>query len=152
MIKCRSCRAGKGNASAKLYWRPVNAEDRDPHPAAQRDMKKVQRLREAKFAEKKSRDIVAKATLGSGNLNHDGDNLLLGQIREEVKLRGLKGTLGVTRQEFAKGKRQGIDVYGIHFEDPQTDKPEVLYCLTQSFYQELLRVYSIHTKETKSET
>lgn len=109
------------------------------HPYT-KDIYKVKRLRQARQAEKTSRDIISKGTLGSGNKNGDGDNLILGELREEVKLRGFKGPLGITRAEWEKGKRQGIDIFSIHFED-ENNRSQRLYCLTESLYLELMSIY-----------
>jgi hypothetical protein len=145
--KCHVCCAGTGPRAARLHWESIDSDYPD-HPF-RRDVAKQKRLREAKAAEKTSRDLVARATLGSGNKNHDGDNLLLGHIREEVKLRGPKGTLGVTRAEWKKGKEQGIEIFSIHFED-ESRKAQRLFCLTESLYSEMLTLYNQHQHRHQS--
>jgi hypothetical protein len=83
------------------------------------------------------RSIVTK-TLRSGAAHGDGDLLLLGEIRTEVKRRGTRASWNLTLKEYEKGLRQGIQVWSIEIQHPETGKPVVIDCIQHELFVQLL--------------
>lgn len=138
MRSCRNCVAGTG--SKALYYKPN--EDIGEHPMANWRAERNKRSRIVKNAQATERRIaesIVKGTLRSGAVLGDGDHLLLGTIRQEVKRRGTpRSSWNVTLEEYDKGIRQGIEVFAIEIERPDTHRRETLYCCTEELFTRLL--------------
>lgn len=139
MKKCKICRAGFGRLSGELFYLPKR-EDNDLHEhPSKKPLKGTKQsiYRRSRQTEKDIEQSIAKATLCSGALNHDGDLLFLEALRVEVKDRGIRSSWNLTWKEFSKGKDQRIDIYAIQVECPD-GKKRVMYMLEEDLLTELL--------------
>lgn len=137
--KCKVCRAGFGRLSGELFYLP-KLQDKDllDHPSTKPLKGTKQSIyRRSRQTEKNIEQSIAKATLRSGALNHDGDLLFLESLRVEVKDRGIRSSWNLTWKEFSKGKDQHIDIYAINIECPD-GKKRVMYMLEEDLLSELL--------------
>ena len=133
-VQCKNCVAGSGKKD--LYYTPYANLDEE-HPASDWKTTKLQRQklqRQAKQTENNIARTIAKKTMRSGAANHDGDLLMAESIRVEVKRRGTRKSWNVTTEEYDKGILQGIDVFAIEIERPDTGTRQTLYCLTEDFF------------------
>lgn len=139
MKRCNSCRAGFGKGSADLFYIPrEDNEDLYEHPCkAPLKGTKQSIYKRAVKTEKTIEHSIARSTLRSGAVNHDGDLLLLESLRVEVKDRGPRSSWNLTWKEFLKGKEQRIDVYAISIICPD-NKRRVVYMLEEDLLSELL--------------
>jgi hypothetical protein len=135
-IQCSRCRAGEGNDS--FFYRPITTlypsknhpfyiEEKLEEDLARKEARELRKAsssykrgksnyREGIKGERKSlKDIGARSTIGSGAVCGDGDGVLVigGEsfsIEHKSRL-GATNKLSVTKQEWEKGKRQGIDLF-----------------------------------------
>lgn len=137
-VRCKQCIAGSGKQG--LYYEPYAIlED---HPASNWKQDKIARQkiqRQAKQTETKLAQTIARKTVGSGAVNHDGDLLVAESIRVEVKRRGTRKSWNVTCQEYDKGLLQGIDVFAIEIERADTGDRQTLYCCTEDFFTSVVQ-------------
>lgn len=137
---CQDCVAGKGKKD--LYYDPV--EDIGPHPRSdwrQERYKKQSILRKAKQTESSVQSKIVTKTLRSGASLGDGDLLILGTIRQEVKRRGARQSWNLTLEEYKKGLKQGIQIWTVEIQHPETGLPMTIHCLEDSLLSELLANY-----------
>lgn len=128
--KCGVCAAGGGNSNSKLFYKSITGEL--PDHLHKPDTKKQKRLQQAKKVESNQRRAIATSTLRSGAALGDGDTSLLeGTLRMETKDRGVRKSWNLTLQEYEKGQQQGIDVYGITINHPETGKPLTMYMVEE---------------------
>jgi hypothetical protein len=140
-IKCSSCKVINRSSKA-LHYSPLSRL-LPKHPLLMAEEKDKKEARKLLAKEKKSssasikgrtnnrlgkkaervamKDIGAKATIASGSVCGDGDAYISAgdlKLQIEHKLRiSSKGRLGITKEEWDKGKRQGIDLFVISSED-----------------------------------
>lgn len=125
-----------GSGKKDLFYEPYSTLDEE-HPAANWKEVRYQRQklqRQAKQTEDNIARTIAKKTQRSGAANHDGDLVIADSIRVEVKRRGTRKSWNVTCDEYDKGRRQGIDVFAIEIQRPDTNVRETLYCCTEDFF------------------
>lgn len=137
-VKCNLCVAGSGKQN--LYYDPyINLEEEHPALNWKTDKQTKQKLqRRAKQTESKLANTIARKTMRSGAANHDGDVLVADDVRVEVKRRGCRKSWNVTTAEYDKGLLQGIDVFAIEIERPDTGTRQTLYCCTEDFFTSLV--------------
>jgi len=146
-VKCKQCIAGGGKTD--LFYVPYASLDLPPHPAGNWQQVKYQRQKQQRQARKTENDIantlaksLVKKTQRSGAANHDGDLAIATSedrdIRIEVKRRGIRKSWNVTTDEFDKGLKQGIDVFAIEIERPDTGERQTLFCVTEDFFTSLV--------------
>jgi hypothetical protein len=144
LIECYRCVAGLGNLSQRLRYKPINAQIEHPYTTAPaklkvKDLNKSRQVKTALKREQAAVPELARATLASGRLRHDGDAVHLDALRVERKTRFKSRAVSVTSKELVKGKQQQINVFEI-------DLPlcrETYYVLTQQTYIDLISyVYS----------
>lgn len=136
---CRQCRAGSGSPEARLFY--IGQEEIGRHPfyhkpkkVKQIDHAKSAEVKRALKAEAKTAERIARKTVASGRVNHDGDLLNLDTLRVEHKLRKAgTETFTVTASEYRKGLEQGIDVWAI-----KVDRGPTVYFLKEETYCWLL--------------
>jgi len=135
--KCRDCVAGYGRKGSRLWYESREEGDDTKHPwESQGRVRKLEQkkkiISESKRVEQKQRDEIVKATLKSGSLLGDGDaKLLKGAFRLETKNRGVRKSWNLTVEEYQKGKRQGVDIFGITIKEPSTKKEKTLYLVDE---------------------
>ncbi len=148
-MRCRDCVAGFGNKD--LYYDPI--ELIGDHPLsnwhhAQEEKRAI--IRRAKQTETNLQRSIATKTIRSGAACGDGDLLLLGEIRQEVKRRGRRASWNLTLKEYEKGLQQGIQVWSIEIQHPETGKPIVIDCLQHELFVQLIA--QLHQKADDSPT
>lgn len=136
-VQCKYCVAGSGKQD--LYYEPYT--NLGQHPAYNWKQDKLQKQkiqRQARHTEAHIAARVAKKTIRSGAINHDGDLLFLENVRVEVKRRGIRKSWNVTCDEYDKGIKQGIEVFAIEIERSDTGERITLFCCTEDFFSSLL--------------
>jgi hypothetical protein len=79
---------------------------------------------------------IIQKTANSGAANSDGDFSLLSNYRIEHKLRPAHvKSYAVTKDEYTKGLKQGIDIWAITVEGEET-----LYFLRESLFIEIIEL------------
>lgn len=139
--KCRSCRAGRGNRQGPLHYAPRTDESPafDEHPMAGKDIKRSQRTKQARKWEKQEANRLGKPTKQSGAVSHDGDaKRWVGdrEVRIELKDRGRRKSFNLTLDEYEKGRRQGIEAFGIKIKD-DTGRSRTVYLVDEDLFKEL---------------
>ncbi len=142
-----------GSEQARLFY--IGREEIGRHPLylkPSRPKKPVDRaksveVKRALKAEAKTAERIARKTIASGRVNHDGDLLNLDTLRVEHKLRRA-GTesFTVTAEEYRKGLKQGIDLWAI-----KVDQGPTVYCLREETYAWLLSLAAKALNGDKSE-
>lgn len=141
LVHCKSCIAGGGRPTMKLQYKPIN--DIGAHPASTgKDKKKQQRLREAKLAEKRAAESIARMTLASGAARGDGDYLVLDSMRVEHKDKSNQYSITVSKAEITKGWLQDIQMYAITYTHPVTLRKRTAYVMDEELLAELLGAYN----------
>ena len=139
MKSCRYCRAGWGSLQSKLRYSPIDP-DLTPHPEQDKDYKQSRRIKKARDWEKKeAKSIGGTPTKQSGAYRGDGDATLKINNREtqvEYKHRGVRKSFNLTLKEYEKGRRQGVEIYGIQITD-ETGKKKTLYMMDEDLFKEL---------------
>lgn len=137
LSKCRECIAGFGKKGSKLWYVSRFDDDDQQHPwLSQERLKRVDQKKkivsESKRIERRQREQIAKATLRSGSLLGDGDaKILKGAFRLETKNRGERKSWNLTVEEYQKGRRQGVDIFGITIKEPSTGKEKTMYLIDE---------------------
>lgn len=135
--KCRDCIAGFGKK--ELYYNPIDLiED---HPLSNWRLQQVEKqsiIRKAKQTETNLQRSIATKTIRSGAACGDGDLLLLGEIRQEVKRRGTRSSWNLTLKEYEKGLQQGIQVWSVEIQHPETGKPIMIDCIQHELFVQLI--------------
>jgi hypothetical protein len=135
--RCWECVAGFG--SKDLYYEPIASIGNHPLSNWQQDKEEKRAVvRRAKQTETHLQRSIATKTLRSGAACGDGDLLLLGEIRQEVKRRGTRSSWNLTLKEYEKGLQQGIQVWSIEIQHPETGKPIVVDCIQHDLFLELI--------------
>lgn len=135
--KCKDCVAGFGRKGSRLWYESKLEGDNIKHPwVSQERVKRVGEkkkiISESRRVEQKQRDEIVKATLKSGSLLGDGDaKLLKGAFRLETKNRGVRKSWNLTVEEYQKGKRQGVDIFGVTIKEPPAGKERTLYLVDE---------------------
>ena len=152
MRECRKCVAGSGKV--KLFYEP--REDIGEHPAqnwAADKLKRKKIVKRAQATEDRIARAIVRGTIRSGAFLGDGDHLILGEIRQEVKSRGVRKSWNVTLEEHDKGLKQGVEVWAIEIQRPDNNQHETLYCCTESLFSTLLAAYQeAKNKSTNTES
>lgn len=144
LSKCRECKAGFGKKGSKLWYVSRFDDDDQEHPwYSEERLKRVEKKKkivsESKRVEQKQREQIAKATLRSGSLLGDGDaKILKGVFRLETKNRGERKSWNLTVEEYQKGKRQGVDIFGITIKEPSTGKEKTMYLIDENLLGTIL--------------
>lgn len=140
-ILCKRCPAGSGAPKAKLLYSPLDppiAENLEQHPYSQ-SQKRIVIQRRARATERKVEREIITGTLRSGAALGDGDHLILGEIRQEVKDRGPRNSWNLTWKEYTKGRRQGVQVYAISIEPLAAGEPRrTMYMMEAELFTHLL--------------
>jgi hypothetical protein len=134
-VKCRWCSAGNGPTSGQLFYIAVQPNPTE-HPCKPSEAKK-KILKRAKATEKNVEREIIRGTLRSGAALGDGDHLLLGEIRQEVKDRGPRSSWNLTWPEYTKGCRQGIQAYAISILPPEGPR-KTMYIMEENVFTALL--------------
>lgn len=143
---CRICSAGSGPKTNRCLYRPLVPAEHDCyyHPLQQPDNpivvekeKRKKTLRRARATERAIEQEIIKGTLRSGAALGDGDHLLLGAIRQEVKDRGSRSSWNLTWEEYTKGCRQGIQAYAISILPPSGPR-KTMYMMEEHVFTALL--------------
>ena len=142
---CRVCSAGSGPKTKCLYQPLVPPEhDCYYHPLQQPDNplviekeKRKKILKRARATERTVEQEIIKGTLRSGAALGDGDHLLLGSIRQEVKDRGARSSWNLSWSEYTKGCRQGIQVYAVSIQPPSGPR-KTMYMMEEHVFTALL--------------
>jgi hypothetical protein len=130
--KCYCCLwAGK---SQKDYYDPIDSSL--PKPTPVKGNKKSLEVKMALRSERKAIENIAKATLASGRIAHDGDALHLGDLRVEHKLRLKSRSVTVTSKELDKAKQQRINVFEIELQE----RNETYYVLDRQTYYKIIQI------------
>lgn len=103
-------------------------------PALKKDKLKSKEVKKSLQLEREAIAEIAKATLGSGRIKHDGDALHLGDLRIERKTRFTSRSLTVTAAELDKGERQRIDIFEINLQQ----RERTYYVLSKELYYKLI--------------
>lgn len=123
IYKCSICRAGNGRPTNPIYYSPIignNSLKKSKHPLYHKkpntDDKKKPNKQISKYVKsglKEERRLVnriAKQTVRSGAVYGDGDiDILDGELKLDSKKRHKTESFTVTKAEYEKGKRQGLD-------------------------------------------
>ena len=139
---CRQCAAGLGPPGGKVYYKPVDL-DQPKHPYAP-SYEKAKVVRRAQQVEKDIAKEIVKGTLRSGAALGDGDHLLKGELRQEVKDRGARSSWNLTWTEYDKGRRQGIEVYAISVVCPD-GKRRTMYMMEPDLFTAFLAAFGSPT-------
>ncbi len=140
-FECHLCaRIGKGKSDR---YRPIDETLPIP-PLPTKNERKRQEVKAALRSERAALQKIAKATLASGRVKHDGDGLHLQDLRVEHKLRLKSKSLTISSQELDKGKIQAIDVFEIELQQRQ----ETYYVLPQTTYYRIISILNILNDES----
>lgn len=139
MVECFRCAAASTNPKHLLRYQPVDEtiiHDYQPPLKIKRqiDLAKSKQVKVALARERSSAKSIARTTLASGRLRHDGDAIHLDALRVERKTRFKTRSISVTSAELVKGKSQQIDVFEIDL----ALLNETYYVLTAQTYQDLI--------------
>lgn len=149
MSLCKKCRAYTNRPKDDLMYKPLDeADNLLTHPCIARDKQRVtkaNRYKQARDIEKKVERDIAKGTARSGALNGDGDlSVFNGELRIEVKDRGLRKSWNLSLDELNKGRRQNIDVYAINTHTEEYGD-KTIYMMEDTIFHHLLAIFKEHT-------
>jgi len=137
VYKCNICRAGYGNARAKLFYAPIDSElcPSDPHPMENINLtSKNPHTKAIKKGLKEESKIVNQwisKTLKSGSILGDGD-IKVGDLNLDVKVRTTTKSFTISNQEYTKGLKKGYDGWVIVNSDGHR-----MVCLTEDSFLKL---------------
>ena len=148
VVDCYRCAAAVPDPKKRiLRYDPIDPSILHPYTPPIKPRKiinqaKSTQVKRALKSEKAATLAIARTTLASGRLRHDGDALHLDSLRVERKTRFKCRAVSVTSAELVKGKQQRINVFEIDLPLCQ----ETYYVLTQQTYQDLLS-YVYHQQQ-----
>jgi hypothetical protein len=140
-IKCNECSAASSNKKALAYSpispifpiHPKQVEEKERRSKEKREeikeRKSLKSYKKGKSNYQRGRaeerrvikDMGGHLTSGSGAICGDGDGVVkMGELSLSIEHKsriGKQGRLSITKAEWEKGKRQGIDLYVISSED-----------------------------------
>jgi hypothetical protein len=142
IYKCKLCKAGHG--SSNLFYQPIDKEPcKSKHPAYTTKIKppidktKSKQVKGGYKAEKTLTNKIAKQTLRSGAILHDGDiSLFEGDLKLDSKVRYNKQSFAVSKAEYLKGKTQHLD--GWILTNKSDNSEETVVVLTLESFTQLL--------------
>jgi hypothetical protein len=139
LYKCNICPAGRGNEKSKLLYDPVDETIKHTYiytapPKKTIDKVKSTLVKKSLALEDKVVKSIAKKTIASGRVLHDGDLNILDRYKIEHKYRdNSKATFSIKSEEYNKMLRQNLNGLSITVKDKGT-----LYFLTEDTFTDLL--------------
>ena len=106
---------------------------------AGKNTSKSQRIKQARKWEKKEAHSLGQPTQQSGSVQGDGDAKRYAgdrEIRVELKDRGQRKSFNLSLEEYEKGKRQGVEAFGIKIKDDKGTSRTV-YLVDKDLFKEL---------------
>lgn len=106
---------------------------------AGKNTSKSQRIKQARKWEKKEAHSLGKPTQRSGSIQRDGDAKRYAgdrEIRIELKDRGQRKSFNLSLEEYEKGKRQGVEAFGIKIKDDKGIS-QTVYLVDKDLFEEL---------------
>lgn len=142
IFKCTICTAGSG--STGLFYKPLEKSPTlKQHPIyiprlkPSIDKLKSKQVKGGYSAERKLSKQIAKQTIRSGALLHDGDiSLFDGELKLDSKLRYDKDSFSLSKSEYLKGIQQHLDGWIITNKHPHHQDSVVI--LTFDAFTQLL--------------
>lgn len=146
-VSCRVCGAGFGGVLAPVRYEPRD-EGLSPHPYEERRQRRLQaralRRQRAMAARRHERvetmrlgRRLARQTLASGAVGHDGDaQLLQGLLQVDYKVRSGQH-FRLRYEEYESGLRQGTNVWHLTLRRPDGQRLR-LVCVTVELFERLV--------------
>jgi hypothetical protein len=123
-----------------LFYKPSkDSPDVTEHPAYKLNKEHSLRIRKARKWEKKEAKQLGAPTSNSGATYNDGDaKRWMGdrEIRIELKDRGSRKSFSLGLDEYLKGRRQGIEAFGITIKDSE-GRRHTVYLVEDKLFKEL---------------
>lgn len=139
LYKCKICPAGKGKDKNELQYDPIDKSIKHTYiytPPEKKEINKTKSriIKESLRQEDKVAKNIAKKTIASGRVLHDGDLNILDRYKIEHKLRlNPKSAFTVKQEEYEKLKTQNLNGLSITVKDKGT-----VYFLTEETFTDLL--------------